>query len=280
MFKKQSNQWARLKLLLLIPAATYTLYAFARPDVNRQLKQLIPSEDTIIPQEDKKYTPEFFESELNAWLTRIYGNDDLSRQKKETLLKEQTNITPLLVNSTGKIMFKGEYTSIELLPARLAETLLATYPNKKPVTISFQHDRASSYEMVDKVFQITGKVFADYADALKAKQQPPLLYYATPKNIGAAGVKVNYQLSDSQQSFIQMTATSGDSTRTVLIYPDDSKESITEKIKSLPAQNDNKYVTVSLKASPDTPMGNIIDLKNILREVYARPIRLSYSDKL
>ena len=40
MTKKQSNSWARLKLLLLLPVAALFVYACARPNDNRQLEQM------------------------------------------------------------------------------------------------------------------------------------------------------------------------------------------------------------------------------------------------
>ena len=43
MLKGKSNNWARLKLLLLVPVGLIVLNAFARPEVNRQLETLVQS---------------------------------------------------------------------------------------------------------------------------------------------------------------------------------------------------------------------------------------------
>lgn len=68
MCKEQSNKRARWKVWLFLPVAAVILYAFAQPDVNRKLDQLLPGEGTtILPDtqsvssgsqaEDGKYYP-------------------------------------------------------------------------------------------------------------------------------------------------------------------------------------------------------------------------------
>ena len=41
MLKRRTNNWARLKLLLFVPVAAGTLYAFARPEVKKTMGQAI-----------------------------------------------------------------------------------------------------------------------------------------------------------------------------------------------------------------------------------------------
>lgn len=43
MLKRRTNNWARLKLLLFVPVAAGTLYAFARPEVKKTVEQVINS---------------------------------------------------------------------------------------------------------------------------------------------------------------------------------------------------------------------------------------------
>ena len=56
MSKKKSNSWARLKLLLLLPVAALSMYAFASPDVTRQSEPIIRSEDTAISSNNQNET--------------------------------------------------------------------------------------------------------------------------------------------------------------------------------------------------------------------------------
>ncbi len=46
MLKEKSNKWARLKLLLLLPVASLTVYAFARPEVSESLDSITHYEST------------------------------------------------------------------------------------------------------------------------------------------------------------------------------------------------------------------------------------------
>jgi len=48
MLKIRSNKWARLKLLMLLPLGTITVFAFARPNVNEPLSSLVEYESTNI----------------------------------------------------------------------------------------------------------------------------------------------------------------------------------------------------------------------------------------
>lgn len=53
MLKIRSNKWARLKLLLLLPLGTLTVFAFARPEVNEPLSSLVEYESTNILSDTK-----------------------------------------------------------------------------------------------------------------------------------------------------------------------------------------------------------------------------------
>lgn len=53
MLKIKSNKWARLKLLLLLPLGTFTVFAFARPEVNEPLTSLAVYESTNILRDIK-----------------------------------------------------------------------------------------------------------------------------------------------------------------------------------------------------------------------------------
>ena len=68
MLKEKSNSWARLKLVLLVPVAACSMLAFARPDVNRELTNLMQSEDTTISPVGQPYTREFFDKEIDRYI--------------------------------------------------------------------------------------------------------------------------------------------------------------------------------------------------------------------
>lgn len=47
MLKRRTNNWARLKLLLFVPVAAGTLYAFARPEVKKTVGQAINASASV-----------------------------------------------------------------------------------------------------------------------------------------------------------------------------------------------------------------------------------------
>lgn len=54
MLKEKSNKWARLRLLLLLPLGTLTVFAFARPEVTEPINSIIEYESTkILPEIEK-----------------------------------------------------------------------------------------------------------------------------------------------------------------------------------------------------------------------------------
>jgi beta-lactamase regulating signal transducer with metallopeptidase domain len=65
MLKEKSNQWARLKLLLLLPFGVLTVYAFARTAVNE--RNVNESVDSVIACESNLFSPEVQEiPEING----------------------------------------------------------------------------------------------------------------------------------------------------------------------------------------------------------------------
>lgn len=80
MLKEKSNSWARLKLVLLVPVAACSMLAFARPDVNRELTNLMQSEDTTISPVGQPYTREFFDKEIDRYIGQAGGGQLQARK--------------------------------------------------------------------------------------------------------------------------------------------------------------------------------------------------------
>ena len=182
MTKKKSNSWARLKLLWLLPVAALSMYAFAHPDGTHQLEQITRSDSIPITPTNQNYTLEFFEAELNKYISEQGGNTSLSSEEKINFLVEKANFVGLLVNFNDMIMFNNVLCPIEQLAAELSKKLTAVYPNKKPVLINFTVDLGTSAEVKNKIMQIVGDVFAENEELFKQKKQPMLLLYGIPKN--------------------------------------------------------------------------------------------------
>lgn len=183
MCQKQSNYRARWKSLLLIPVAACTLYAFARPETNRQLEQLIPSEGTIIPQDNKKYTPEFFEAEYRKYEE---NNFVFSEDSSSITFDTPTHVTYLLVNRNDDIMYGNEITSFDQLSKKLEATLAEEHTDKKPTFIFLQHDRATSKTAIDRVYKALQDAFIKSEKSLAERGQKAYVSLKNPKNFGHA----------------------------------------------------------------------------------------------
>ena len=279
---------------MLLPVVALSMYAFARPDVNRQLEQIIRSEDTTIPSNDQIYTPEFFEAELNRFIIEQGGNASFSVSEKIDFLAKRTNCVRLLINAEDNV-FLGvpckntndilhilitKSLAFERIPVELSKALLMEYQNEKPLLIYLSYDRGTTSGMVDKIYQIARKVFVDNEECLKQKKQPVLFFYEEPgmyygKQIPGSGSPV-----DTETPLIYMSAL--DETGKVLfciiieIKDKNSLDTSTsvELNKALNYLKKEGYQNVSIKASSDVRMGVINDIKEILRTNFA--LKVSY----
>ena len=285
MSKKKSNRWARLKLLLLLPVAALFVYACAQPEMNRQLEQAIRSEDTPISSSNQHFTPEFFEAELNKYISELGGSTSLTTAEKFNFLAEKTNVVNLFVNANDHILFGGEYSTIEQLSFDLTQKLVTDYSNKKPVLINMLLDRGSSDDAINKIYQIAGKSFTDNEELLTLKKQPVLLLLGEAKNYREQTSNAG-KSAETPLVSIAFAGNTGKEPRTFNIRNDDvigysldlESSSVSELEEWLKNQKkgDFQYFRISIKASKDTPMGVITDIKQLLRD--ACQIKDSYTE--
>lgn len=136
MLKGKSNNWARLKLLLLVPVGLIVLNAFARPEVNRQLETLIQSKDKDTPLDEQQDLKEFFKTELDK-----YVNDTVitaSADKTSAFLKKNTNMHELFMNANSVVLLNyDKMLSIEELPPVLQGTVFFSEKERKACLFLF-----------------------------------------------------------------------------------------------------------------------------------------------
>ena len=277
MTKKKSNSWARMKLLLLLPVAALSVYACARPDVTRQLEQMIRSENTTPSSNNPTYTSEFFEAELNKFISELGGSPSLSADEKYNFLAGKTNVVNLFVNARDHILLAGDYCTLDRLASDLTKQLVAEYSNKKPALIYMFIDRGTSADAKTEIFNIVGKIFDENKALLKQKNQPVLLLYGNSRNSGISA-SISVDSIETHSVFIAFMDDSGKELRSFILekkYPGSDLfafdhagffNDIKEWLKSL--KGERPYTTVAIKASTNTPMGIITDLKVILRNDY------------
>jgi len=287
MSKKKSNSWARMKLLLLLPLAALSVYAFVRPEVTRQLEQIIRSEEQATSSSNQKFSPEFFEAELNKYISELGGSANLTVAEKFKFLYDKTNTVTLSINSKDDFLFgritisgeryymRGENLAFELLSDSLKNALITEYPNNKPVLITMVYDRGSSSRVVNDIFQLVGKVFTENEALLRQKKQPVLLIVDDPKTDRAqnAAVIPNENLS----IYILVKDNTGKELQsfkiTNLVEPGSSKNldyhffSELEGWLKTQKKEDLQFLTAYIRASPDTKMGIIADFKYLFRDL-------------
>ena len=286
MSKKKSNSWARMKLLLLLPVAALSVYAFARPETTRQIEQVIRSESTTFPPTNQNYSFEFFETELNKFIIEQGGSASLSPEEKEKFIIEKTNFFSLAVNSTNKIAFDEEICTIEQLPSALIKKLATDYPNKKPISIFLQNDRGSSFSVIAEILNIVGKAFVEQKNSDEQKNQPVLLLFLTPKQFSVKSISNSNYITESNPISIAFID-AGKEPRSItfkfqnkdqvkeFVIPINHAEIINKMQEFLESQKDAQFSLVSIMVPSDASMGIIIDLKKSLREYYALKVSTS-----
>jgi beta-lactamase regulating signal transducer with metallopeptidase domain len=302
MSKKKSNNWARLKFLLLLPVAALSMYAFARPEVTRQLEHIIRSEDTAIPSNDQKYTPEFFEAELNKYISEQGGSTSLSIKEKADFLIEKTNFVSLFINFKDEILLsirrKGwtegrqigtiNKQAVERLTDVLTKELNSDYFDEKPVLIYMAYDLGTSDNAVNEIFQMIGKIFADNEEQFSRKKQPVLLLLGESKNYGQLSkntntvtetptdtIQVSIMFIDNKGKEVRSFKLGNEEAATVLSNPDNDFVKDLKQWMSTQEKEPNQFATVYIKANQNPPMGIITDIKEILRSFFA--LKISYA---
>lgn len=179
MLKKESNRQARWKLLLLVPMAAFALYAFARPDVNLHLQQLIPSEDTTISGDDQSFTREYFESQFDAYYEQRFGKSSANKREKFDRLKEQFAVIPVLINAENRILVEKTIVSKEQLQSMLESSITTKIKqHKNQVLFYFLADAGTAPEYVKQ----TAATFALILKKYNSKDFSVLVYWDVPAN--------------------------------------------------------------------------------------------------
>ena len=179
MLKEKSNSWARLKLVLLIPVAACSMLAFARPDVNRELTNLVQSEGTTISSADQPYTRELFDREIDRYIEEA-GGGKLSGTERFEFMKAHARKADFFINARDQILYNNKFAEMSEMPA-LLKTTLSESSGGKPVMIYFLCDKHTSDAAVGKALEIAGKAFAGYQATEAGKNVPTLFFFGDPR---------------------------------------------------------------------------------------------------
>lgn len=179
MLKKQSNRWARLKLLLLVPVGLIALNAFARPGISRQLETLVQSKDKETPPEDQQDLRSFFSAELEKYIKKVDTGSALTPEGINAFLDKNTNKQYLFINARGDLLLNFKAVTAEQLPVKLQEIFKASANDKKPVAYYSLQDVNTPKKAIDDLLEMVKNAFLKQQAAVGADKVPTLLFLDT-----------------------------------------------------------------------------------------------------
>ncbi|WP_291529230.1 M56 family metallopeptidase [Bacteroides sp. UBA939] len=166
MLKRRTNNWARLKLLLFVPVAAGTLYAFARPEVKETVEQVMTPasvEQDSIPRSELEQLKAFFKHKAKDAAERkdtvgrkeVYTTTVGRKEVYTTIIIKEGDAHSIVVNMQNRIMLDGEkINDVKTLSARLTDILKKDYEesvkkktNQIPPLITM-YDQGSSADAV------------------------------------------------------------------------------------------------------------------------------------
>lgn len=195
MLKRRTNNWARLKLLLFVPVAAGTLYAFARPEVKKTVGQAINASASV----KQNSVQESELQQLEAFFTRK-ANDAMGG-KKEYRPEKPMRTCSFFVNMNNKMMLDQELIKeydIETLSSRFTNLLMKSYKEavKKDenllLVLSVIYDRGSSSTAItsylrtikEAYLQVRGEISGELGGVSEARLDsllPIFVSFGEPK---------------------------------------------------------------------------------------------------
>lgn len=273
MLKRRTNNWARLKLLLFVPVAAGTLYAFARPEVKKTMEQVMTPVEVkqgSIPQSELVHLEDFFKRK---------AEDAVGGKKNYRIENAMGVFHRFFVNMNNKMMFDNELIKeydVETLSAKLTASLRKEYQesvknNAKPITdLSVWYDRGSSSDAItsylrtikDSYLQVRSEISEELGGGSEARLDsvfPILVHFEEPK---AYSSKYKTATDISLPVEISLFSDKG-SVGPVLKNP--SLQEVERKLKDYKATASSDIFTVSLKLDKDVTMGVVEDVKEVIR---------------
>ena len=267
MLKKRTSGLARLKLLLFVPVAAGTLYAFARPEV----RMAVPDWDK--PQVNERQ--DSIAGDRREWLEQYFARkyeegggpaDPIAEKETHTLFinyQNQVMVDDVLGPKTEDLSRRMDFIRTEL-----SEILRRDYREKqqagqpfRPV-VQFRYDRGSSSETVSACMEVVKEVYDGLHREVDAAI-PVLVNVKTPRKY----VKHLFEADSLALLPVEVILLSSDGSRKAL--PEVSLKSLRQEAEAFRAGKRDMTVSLRIKDS-DVPMGVIEDVKEVLRKAYVK----------
>ena len=276
MLKKRTSKWARLKLLLFVPVAAGTLYAFARPEVKRTADSLMKPQ---VSESAKAATSPDERELLEQYFARKYqegGGDALPYNERTTYelfinYQNQVMLDEKMGPKANDLPLRADFVK-HALSDRLRQDYQKAQQAGEPFRkrLQLRYDRGSTTEAMRLYLQTVKEVYAELRrevgtelgttdEATLDKEFPILVncivpqkfYKAKTDSLAPMPVEVTFLTSSGQKKVLK----------------DISLRELRKEAETF--MEGKQEVTASLRVDRETPMGAVIDVKAVLREVYA-----------
>ena len=273
MLKRRTNNWARLKLLLFVPVAAGTLYAFARPEVKKTVGQAINASARV----KQNSVQESELQQLEAFFTRK-ANDAMGGKMESQTEKSTDRFYSFFVNMRNKMMLNQELIKeydVETLSARLKDLLRKEYrkvanTDKRQVPGLFvRYDRGSSSTAItsylrtikEAYLQVRGEISGELGGVSEARLDsllPIFVSFGEPKIYSS-----KYKTASDIFLPIEVSLYPKGGTSSVIKNP--SLQELELKLKDYQTVANSDGLSVGLKFDKDVTMGIVEDVKEVIR---------------
>lgn len=274
MLKRRTNNWARLKLLLFVPVAAGTLYAFARPEVKKTMGQAINMSVSVkqnpVQESELQQLEAFFERKA----------EDAVGGKKEYQIENPTEtFHSFFVNMNNKMMLNQELIKeydVETLSVRLKDLLRKEYrkvanTDKKLISGLFvRYDRGSSSTAItsylrtikEAYLQVRGEISKELGGVSEARLDsllPIFVSFGEPKVYSS-----KYKTASDIFLPIEVSLYPRGGISAVIKNP--SLQELELKLKDYKTIANSVGLSVGLKFDKDVTMGIVQDVKEVIRK--------------
>ena len=273
MLKRRTNNWALLKLLLFVPVAAGTLYAFARPEVKKTVEQAINASASV----KQNSVQESELQQLEAFFTRK-ANDAMGGKMESQTEKSTDRFYSFFVNMRNKMMLNQELIKeydVETLSARLKDLLRKEYrkvanTDKRQVPGLFvRYDRGSSSTAItsylrtikEAYLQVRGEISGELGGVSEARLDsllPIFVSFGEPKIYSS-----KYKTASDIFLPIEVSLYPKGGTSSVIKNP--SLQELELKLKDYQTVANSDGLSVGLKFDKDVTMGIVEDVKEVIR---------------
>lgn len=274
MLKRRTNNWARLKLLLFVPVAAGTLYAFARPEVKKTMGQAINTPVSVkqnsVQESELQQLEAFFERKA----------EDAVGGKKEYQIENPTGtFYSFFVNMNNKMMLNQELIKeydVETLSVRLKDLLRKEYrkvanTDKKWIPGLFvRYDRGPSSTAItsylrtikEAYLQVRGEISKELGGVSEARLDsllPIFVSFGEPKVYSS-----KYKTASDVFLPIEVSLYPRGGISAVIKNP--SLQELELKLKDYKTIANSVGLSVGLKFDKDVTMGIVQDVKEVIRK--------------